>query len=244
MNNIVFKTKTGLNRPTLATLDQNQLIEQTLLTLSEVAPGVSFTVKTQSRDKSHTKGASAYGGGAVYRHTLRSTVPTTINGDTVYPQITIVDRTFAGASLKVFVGFYRLICSNGLTVAVGENMSWSIDHRLSSVEQLMQLSRSIAAAWSKVIDAQLVLEKAAATVIDSPEHLIAQLEVFSPARRQRLIDSLFTARAQDNIQTAYGLYNFINEADRQLARSGSTAYLDRDTEMLATIMELAEKTAA
>lgn len=242
MNNIIFKTKTGLNRPTLATLDQHQLIQQTLLTLADVAPGVSFTVKTQSSDKSHTKSASAYGGGAVYRHTLRSSVPTTINGDTVYPQITIVDRTFAGASLKVFVGFYRLICSNGLTVAVGENMSWSIDHRLSSVEQLMQLSSSIAAAWSNVIDAQLVLEKAAAITVN-PHRIIDQLDVFSKERRERLQLALSGARPQDNVQTVYGLYNFINEADRQLARSGSTAYLDRDTEMLATIMELAGKAA-
>lgn len=242
-NNIVFKTKTGLNRPTLATLDQHQLIQQTLLTLAEVAPGVAFTVKTQSRDKSHTKGASAYGGGAVYRHTLRSTVPTTVNGDTVYPQITIVDRTYAGASLKVFVGFYRLICSNGLTVSVGETMQWTVDHRLSSVQQLMELSRSIAAAWSKVIDAQLVLEKAAATTVN-PNLIISQLDVFSKERRERLQLALSGARPQDDVRTVYGLYNFINEADRQSARRGSTAYLDRDTEMLATIMDLATKTAA
>jgi hypothetical protein len=241
-NNIVFKTRQGLNRPTLATLDQNQLIEQTLLTLADVAPGVAFTVKTQARDKSHTKAAKAYGGGSVYRHTLRSNQPTVINSDTVYPQITIVDRTFAGGSLKVFVGFYRLICSNGLTVAVGENMKWSIDHRLSSVEQLMQLSRSIAAAWSKVIDAQQILENASRLAVN-PRTIIAQLDMFSTERRERLAHSLYFARPQDNVQTAYGLYNFINELDRTSARRGSTAYLDRDTDMLATIMDLAIKAA-
>jgi len=237
-NNIIFKTKAGLNRPTLATLDQSQLLEQTLLTLADVAPGVSFTVKTQSRDKSHTKAAKAYGGGEVYRHTLRGNQPTVINGDTVYPQITIVDRTFAGGSLKVFIGFYRLVCSNGLTVAVGENLKWSIDHRLSSVEQLMILSRSIAAAWKNVIEAQAVLTMAAATPVVAPA-IIDQLTMFSENRRNKLKETLYLARPQDNVDTAYGLYNFINETDRELARRGSTAYLDRDTEMLATIMQLA-----
>lgn len=239
LNQVIFKTKQGLNRPTLATLDQHQLIQQTLLTLNEVAPGITFAIKTQSRDKSHTKGAQQYGGGAVYRHTLRSTVPTTINGDTVYPQITIVDRTYAGASLKVFVGFYRLICSNGLTVSVGETMKWSIDHRLSSVEQLMQLSRSIAAAWSKVIDAQLILEKAAAIVVPHPTQLIDQLEVFSSARKAKLKEEIVYRRPEDNVYTVYGLYNFLNEQDRLTARAGSTAYLDRDTDMLAKLIELA-----
>lgn len=238
LNQVIFKTKQGLNRPTLATLDQHQLIQQTLLTLNDVAPGITFAIKTQSRDKSHTKGAQQYGGGAVYRHTLRSTVPTTINGDTVYPQITIVDRTFAGASLKVFVGFYRLVCSNGLTVSVGETMKWSIDHRLSSVEQLMQLSSSIAAAWLKVIEAQAILYKAAKTPVN-PSQVIDALGIFSTAKKEKLKQALPYARPEDNVRTVYGLYNFINEQDRLTARRNSTAYLDRDTDMLAKLIELA-----
>jgi len=237
-NSIVFKTKTGLNRPTLATLDQAQLIETTLLTLADVAPGVAFTVRTVSRDKSHTKAAKAYGGGETYRHTLRANTPTVVNGDTVYPQITIVDQTFAGGSLKVFVGFYRLICANGLTIAVGETMKWRVDHRLSSVEQLMQLSRSIAAAWSNVIQAQEVLTKAASTPVIAVK-IIDNLPMFSNSRKQKLKDSLHLARPQDDINTAYGLYNFINEVDRTSARRNSTAYLDRDAEMLETILQLA-----
>lgn len=237
-NSIIFKTRQGLNRPTLATLDQSQLIETTLLTLADVAPGVAFTVKTQSRDKSHTKAAKAYGGGATYRHTLRANTPTVVNGDTVYPQITIVDQTFAGGSLKVFVGFYRLICANGLTVSVGETMKWRIDHRINSVEQLMQLSRSIAAAWSNVIEAQAVLTKAASTPVIAHK-VIDALPMFSDSAKQKLKDNLYAARPQDDINTAYGLYNFINEADRERARRNSTAYLDRDADMLEVILSLA-----
>lgn len=238
MNNIVFKTKSGKNRPTLATLDQDRLIQQTIWTLQHVAPGVVFTINTQYRDKSHTKGASSYGGGSIYRHTFCSIVPVQINGDICYPQIQIIDRTYAGASLKVFVGFYRLICSNGLAVAVGETMKWSIDHRLSSVEQLMQLSRSIAAAWSKVIEAQAILQKAAEMPVN-PSQVIDALGVFSSTKKEKLKNLLHTARPQDNVRTVYGLYNFINEYDRLHARRNSDAHLERDTDMLSKLLELA-----
>lgn len=238
LNHVVFKTKQGKNRPTLATLDQHKLIQQTLLTLNEVAPGVTFAIKTDARNKSHTKGAQQYGGGSIYRHTFRSTVPTEINGDMVYPQIQIVDRTYAGASLKVFIGFYRLVCTNGLTVSVGETMKWSIDHRLSSVEQLMQLSRSIAAAWSKVIVAQAILQNAAQMQVN-PTQVIDALATFSTAKKEKLKEALPYARPQDDVRTVYGLYNFLNEQDRLTARAGSTAYLDRDTDMLAKLIELA-----
>jgi hypothetical protein len=67
--------------------------------------------------------------------------------------------------------------------------------------------------------------------------------MFSETRRTKLKETLYLARPQDNVDTAYGLYNFINETDRELARRGSTAYLDRDTEMLATIMQLASVAA-
>jgi hypothetical protein len=236
-NKIVFKTRQGLNRPTLATLDQSELINVTLLTLENVAPGVSFTVKTQAKDKSHTKAAKQYGGGAVYWHTFRSNTPVTVNRDVVFPQIQIQDRTFSGGSLKVLIGFYRLVCSNGLTVAVGEQMKWSIDHRLSSVEQLRQLSRSIAAAWSKVIEAQAILNAAAQTPVN-PFRIIEALP-FSEHKKHKLKISLNIARAEDDVSTAYGLYNFLNEQDRLAARRNSTAHLDRDTVMLATILELA-----
>ncbi|CAB5221285.1 Protein of unknown function DUF932 [uncultured Caudovirales phage] len=237
-NSVILKTRAGLNRPTLATLDQDDLINQTMLTLADVAPGVNFTVKTVFRDKSHTRAAGAYGGGGVYRHTLRSDTPVTINNDVCYPQIIIVDQTFAGGTLKVFVGFFRLVCSNGLVVSAGETTRWSVSHRLSSVQQLMELSSSIAAAWSSVIKAQDVLTAAAQTTV-IPGKVIDGLTVFSENRREQIKRALPTARAEDVVTTAYGLYNFINELDRRSARINSTAHLDRDSNMLSNILQLA-----
>lgn len=239
---LVFKTKSGKQKPSLVTLDQDELISKVILTLDQVAPGVAFAVKTQVRDKSHTKASRQYGvTGYQYQHTFRSNVPVTINGDVCYPQIQIFDRTYSGKSLKVFVGFYRLICSNGLTVAVGEHMKWSIDHRMSSTEQMMQLTRSIAAAWTKVTEAQYQLELADTLTIN-PVKAIQSLDI-SDTAKAKLVEALPLARAEDNTQTVYGLYNFINERDRLTARRNSTAYLDRDTNMLATLIELSKSAA-
>jgi hypothetical protein len=237
-NQLILKTREGLNRPTLATLDQAELIQHTTATLAKVAPATSFLYSCRTQDKSHTKAAKQYGGGSVYRHMLRANTSVNVNSDLLYPQITIIDRTFSGASLKVYVGFYRIICSNGLTVSVGETLSWSIDHRLSSAVQLMELSRSIAAAWSQVIQAQTVLANAAIASIN-PIQAIDNLSMFSIRQKEQLKQALPTARPEDNVNTVYGLYNFLNEQDRLTARRGSTAYLDRDTNMLATLIEFA-----
>ena len=238
---LVLKTKSGATRATLATLDQAVLVERTLARLVQVSNGQSFDVKTKVQNKSHTKASQAYGSeGFTYRHTFRSLTGVVVNGDLLYPQVTIVDRTFSGASLKVFVGFYRLICSNGLTVKAGAARELSIPHRMSSVEQLRELDIAIAAAWQSVTEAQAVLERAANTLVQ-PRLVIDALQIvgYSPAQRERLAANLPYARPQDNVHTVYGLYNFINEMDRRTARQGSTAYLDRDTELLDTILAMA-----
>jgi hypothetical protein len=45
-------------------------------------------------------------------------------------------------------------------------------------------------------------------------------------------------RPQDNVNTVWGLYNFINESDAKSARS-SLAALNRDTDMLVAIQSVA-----
>lgn len=240
MNNIILKTRNDATRavPSLVTLDQVDLVQRTMGTLSAVAPDVNFRLITASRDKSHTKAAQVYGGGETYRHTFRSDKATIINGDYCFPQVTIVDRTFSGASLRVFVGFFRVVCENGLVIPAGEAQKLTITHRTSSAEQMKQLSYSIAAAWDSVTAAQEKLTLAAGIKIDAVR-IINQLDVFSEAQRFDLIHDLPQARREDDTTTVAGLYQFINETDRRNARRNSTAHLDRDVDMLDTILTLA-----
>jgi hypothetical protein len=241
MNNVILKTRSDATRttPTLITLDQADLVQRTTEQLRLVAPDTNFRIVTASRDKSHTKAAHAYGGGETYRHTFRSDKSVIVNGDTLFPQVTIVDRTFSGASLRVFIGFFRLVCSNGLVIPAGEATKLAIPHRISSTEQMKQLSYSIAAAWDSVTAAQEKLTAAASVAVDA-SRIIQQLDMFSEAQRADLIRGLnWFIRREDNPNNAAGLYQYVNEFDRRGARRNSTAHLDRDVNMLDTILTLA-----
>lgn len=239
-NNIILKTRNDATRavPSLVTLDQADLVQRTMEQLRAASGGTEFRLSTVSRNKAHTKAAQAYGGGETYRHTFRSTAPVLINGDYCFPQVTVVDRTFSGASLRVFIGFFRVVCENGLVIPAGEARKLTITHRTSSAEQMKQLSYSIAAAWDSVTAAQEKLTAAAAVKVDAPR-IITQLDVFSETQRADLIRGLPRARRQDDVTTAAGLYQYVNETDRRSARRNSTAHLDRDVDMLDTILTLA-----
>jgi len=235
---IILKQRTDLNRATLVTLDQNVLVENTLATLRMVAPGINFALKTVARDKSHTKAAGSYGGGETYRHTFRSDQSVIVNRDTLFPQVTIVDRTFSGAALRAYIGFFRVVCSNGLVIPAGEAINLTVNHRLSSEKQLRELHEVIGAAWGSVTAAQEKLVYAASVKVDAAR-VISQLDMFSEVQRADLTRSLLIARAEDDTTTVAGLYQHINETDRKWSRLKSTAHLERDVKMLDTILEIA-----
>jgi hypothetical protein len=206
-----------------------------------------YFIDVKTYDKSHTKAASSVGGGAKVFYTLRSPVKYDIgNGDIVQPVIRIVDQTFPGRTLRVEVGLYRQICTNGL-------MAFSADFapiRIAHTTNKRELFTGIAAAiQTAILNVERTIQKArdlyympvlnpVATVeaLDLPkklkESLLTSLKLKASGTASGLI------RPQDNINTVWGLYNFINESDAKSARS-SLAALNRDTDMLVAIQAVA-----
>lgn len=206
-----------------------------------------YFIDVKTYDKSHTKAASSVGGGSKVFYTLRSPVKYDIgNGDIVQPVIRIVDQTFPGRTLRVEVGLYRQICTNGL-------MAFSADFapiRIAHTTNKRELFTGIAAAiQTAILNVEATIEKArqlytmpvlnpVATVeaLDLPKKLKESLLVSLKLKASGTASGLI--RPQDNVKTVWGLYNFINESDAKSARS-SLAALNRDTDMLVAIQSVA-----
>lgn len=200
----------------------------------------SWRVLSVQLDKSHTKAAQKYGGGSQAFITLRqSTAITLRSGDIVYPQIQLRDQTYGGRALEVSFGLYRQVCTNGLMGFKHVAEPIRITHHKGKAGVLMQLVNIIEASANQFAAVLAEADVSSTVVVDRPTHVITQLNL--PPGLANKLQELVAAnlvRAEDNVNTAWGLYNFINEVDRLRARKNSTAYIERDANLLGNIIEL------
>jgi hypothetical protein len=201
----------------------------------------AWTINSRLLDKSHTKAAAKVGGGCQYWITLRQQSPVTLrNGDIVYPQITLRDRTYAGASLQVTFGLFRQVCSNGLMAFRKVVEPVSIPHFKNRADILMRLDTIIESSAAQLAAVLAEADNLIVTPLNTnPLHVITQLEL-PPSLVKKLTEVLTNnlQRSEDDVSTVFGLYNLINEVDRRKARKNSTAYLDRDTRLVERIQEV------
>lgn len=206
-----------------------------------------YFIDVKTYDKSHTKAAASVGGGSKVFYTLRSPVKYDIgNGDIVQPVIRIVDQTFPGKTLRVEVGLYRQICTNGL-------MAFSADFapiRIAHTTNKRELFTGIAAAiQTAILNVEATIQKARQLYQKPVLNPVATVEALELPKKlkNRLLESLkvkqsglipMGIREQDNVNTVWGLYNFINESDAKSSKSPLAA-LNRDTGMLAAIQAVA-----
>ena len=205
-----------------------------------------YFIDVKTFDKSHTKAAASVGGGSKVLYTLRSPAKYVIghNGDIVQPVIRIVDQTFPGRTLRVEVGLYRQICTNGL-------MAFSADFapiRIAHTTNKRELFTGIAAAiQTAILNVERTIQKARDLYYMPVLNPVATVEALDLPKKlkDRLLNTLTQRvavagliRPQDNVNTVWGLYNFINESDAKSARSPLAA-LNRDTNMLAAIQSVA-----
>lgn len=156
--------------------------------------------------------------------------------DSVYPMVQLRDQSYPGAALRVDIGLYRLVCSNGLMALSRDFAALRIPHFPARRAQLAAIADTIHTALSRV---DAVVEQAraltAVTIVD-PIATVDQLLL--PVRLRDSVVSAITNklhRAEDIPTNAWGLYNIINEADAGRSRSVFAA-LDRDTDMVAKIL--------
>lgn len=189
-----------------------------------------YTVVSNIIDKGHTKAAQKVGGGHLSLFTLRSIDPVILpTGDVVYPQIMLRDRSYPGGSLTLTFGLYRMVCSNGLFAFRNVATPVSIPHYRNRAQFLMELTRTIAASADKF--AAIIAETGRLNSVAVLDPKLAIEAMTLPPKVKALAIERIEAglvRPEDDINTAWGLYNFVNELDRVKARRNSLAYLDRD----------------
>lgn len=198
--------------------------------LTTLGDRLNYAVSATVVDKGHTKAAQKVGGGHQSWFTLRSKTPLTLpTGDVVYPQIMLRDRSYPGGSLTLTFGFYRLVCSNGLMAFRHIVQPVSIPHYKNRATILMELTRIIEASQENFVAIANEAHRLASVTVIDPIKAIEQMAI--PPKVKKLAIERVNAglvRPEDNIKTAWGLYNFVNELDRVKARRGSMAYLERD----------------
>lgn len=167
-------------------------------------------------------------------------------GEEMKARLRIQDSTVPGMAFKVTLGAFRLLCLNGM-YGFGEACTSRIIHRTGDTAQtaIRALPDAIVAAVNGMPKLQAELEHLAAIDIPDPIQVLMSLDIPNGVREGAFNVIKFAEyRKQEPANTAWGLYNIVNECDRLHARKGSTAYLERDERLADDIVCLASAQTA
>lgn len=196
-----------------------------------------YVINSTIEDRGHTKAAQKVGGGNLTRVELKSRTGITLQtGETVYPIMRLRDQNYPGSALTVSFGLYRLVCANGLMAFRSVAEEVRIPHFKNRTETLMYLDRVIAASAEKVNAIIAHVNYLQALTVADPIKTIDSMGVPKTVKEQAKVNmATGKVRPEDNLNTVWGIYNFVNELDRTMARANSTAYLTRDENMLVSL---------
>jgi hypothetical protein len=131
------------------TMDSRKLVEEMLkLGMFELV-----SVATPNRRKPNKEGRGKH----VIK--LRSTNEVEIGGDTIKPEIVIMNSYDGSCPLKVYVGVYRLICENGLVIATKEFGQFSVRHMGTPEETAFQVAMGFLDNLKIAVDKQKEMSK-------------------------------------------------------------------------------------
>lgn len=195
-------------------------------------------IRTREFNKSHTKAAQKVGGGSRYWYDiLPSQKYEILPGDFVQPMLRLRDQTFPGAALTLEVGLYRLVCTNGLMAFSREELI-RIPHTPNKEELLKGIAAALQQAMLRVQSIILEAQRVARLPVLDVQALLSKLDL-TPMLRKYVERRLAAkqVRPEDNLNTVWGLYNFVNEVDAGTSRS-PVAAARRDSRMLSQIIQL------
>jgi len=213
---------------TFFTINHSQLSDDLALALP------NYRIAHYPRTSISNKTKQVKGTKHLYR--LRSEHLFQVGNDLVTPMVVLRDQTFPGAALRLHVGLYRLVCSNGLLGVAISEPTVRIPHFTNRKEQLEGIAAAIfdaSARMESIIETANTLTtiqvKAPTTVIESlglPKTLVEKLLLGVKAGN---------VRPEDDITTVWGLYNYINEVMFSRTRS-VFAVVERDITLVNQII--------
>jgi hypothetical protein len=224
--------QTSVKNNSFVSINQTSLNE----VLGAIATKYDMQLRSIEMDKSHLKAAKGMPA-TKNIYTLQSTNIQALADSPVAPRIQIKDQTYSGAALQLRIGLWRQVCSNGL---MGFKFSEErITHHKKNEVLFQQLDEAVERLVSL---SPKLLEQVQELQLKKIEwqSVIGQLGL-SPNMVDsvgRFIQAGFN-RVQDDPNTAWGLYNIVNELDRRKARRGSVAFMQRDEQMLGRILAVA-----
>lgn len=219
--------------------------------------GHKFELDMRSRVRSHTKAGSQFEqrvqlidanalAAKCNWFKFKVDVPVVVGRDNLYPLVVVRDSTFPGQSFLANIGIYRAICSNGLMSPIVQLPELRIRHTANNIDMFGQfevwLGQALEIFLSKLDES---VSKLTSTRVEAPQttlHLVAAeagLGKYVVKQLEHRINYPAYNRPEDNINTAWGLYNVINEVDRHSARTGSNAYMQRDIKLLESVLKYA-----
>lgn len=166
-------------------------------------------------------------------------------GGTLVPRLWMRNHNDGTRALQVGLGFFRLVCSNGLVIPIDGALFTSIRHLAGPKANtfLDTLPDILLAKMDQVKSGALVGAALNATeiVVEKPLEVLAQLPLSKTVQQDVSLKltygERYGLRAEDNPNTAWGLYNIVNESTRNLSRSMYAA-VNRDVTLLNDIITI------
>lgn len=140
-------------------MDSRSLVNELLALTSKGETVFELSQVTTKRNK---KGKDSAGRG-IHTVKLRTKLPYKIDGDVMYPEVVIMNSYDGSCPLKVYVGVFRIICSNGLVIATKDFGQIKIRHMGTPAEAAFDVAKGFAKNIGTAINMQ---QKLAETQLD------------------------------------------------------------------------------
>jgi hypothetical protein len=159
-----------------------------------------------------------------------------VGNDAVTPMVVLRDQTFPGAALRLHVGLYRLVCSNGLLGVAISEPTIRVPHFQNRKEQLEGIAAAIFEASSRMESLIETANQLTTIQVNTPTTVIESLYLPKTLTEKLLLGIKDgNVRPEDDIHTVWGLYNYVNETMFRRTRSVFAA-VERDTELVNQII--------
>lgn len=137
---------------TTKTMSRHYQVMDTRVLVDEILKLNMFEVVSISTKKAR-KGKDTVGRG-IHIVKLRSLQVVEIEGDKLKPEIVIMNSYDGTCPLKVYVGIYRIVCSNGLVIATKEFGQFSVRHMGTPAEAAFEVAMGFLDQLKIVVDKQ------------------------------------------------------------------------------------------
>jgi len=214
-----------------------------------------FQVMSATQSRSRIEGKREF-----TKHMLRfrkTDQQVSVNG--TFPEIVLVNSHDGTSAYKLYAGFFRLVCANGMVCAMGQREEYKTRHSGDIQGEVIEASYKIVDEFPGLVDAvttwqrQQITQAQQIAYAESALTLRWEAEQAKPEPVQLLAVRRVADRAEEN--TVWGTYNRVQEAlirggnriktdGYRRVRSRAVTGIDQDVKLNRALWTLTEKMAA